>query len=498
MLSVCFFIFTLIKIDYSICLSRNKIKKGASISIAAWIKIKSRFFFSLSLIITLTPISIKLMKKQFLLLLALFNLTHSTVAQSKMDWFQDAKLGIFIHWGLYSVEGISESWSFYNGYLSHEDYLKQLHGFGAEKYNPKEWVDLIAQSGAKYTVITSKHHEGFALWNTKYGDLNAVKSSKAKRDVLTPFVEEVREKELKLGLYFSLPDWSYEDYTHHTKIKKRYQIKEAPKRWKKYLEYMNGQLEELKKNYTPDLWWFDGDWEHTAQEWGVDQIKARLTKNSPHIIFNSRLNGKGDYETPEIGIPVSRPEAKYWELCVTMNDSWGFQKNDDNYKTPLQIIDLLVDCISKGGNLLLDIGPKADGTIPKEQQHLLKELGKWTQKHSTAIYGTRRGIPYDHFYGPSALSKDNKTLFLYVRDIPKDGKIVLKGINNKINVAYVLGQGSMLEQQTICKVYWNKYPGITYIEIPEEALDPYYTVIALNLDGAIDLFGTKTGAIEQN
>jgi len=438
------------------------------------------------------------MKKQFLLLLALFNLTHSTVAQSKMDWFQDAKLGIFIHWGLYSVEGISESWSFYNGYLSHEDYLKQLHGFGAEKYNPKEWVDLIAQSGAKYTVITSKHHEGFALWNTKYGDLNAVKSSKAKRDVLTPFVEEVREKELKLGLYFSLPDWSYEDYTHHTKIKKRYQIKEAPKRWKKYLEYMNGQLEELKKNYTPDLWWFDGDWEHTAQEWGVDQIKARLTKNSPHIIFNSRLNGKGDYETPEIGIPVSRPEAKYWELCVTMNDSWGFQKNDDNYKTPLQIIDLLVDCISKGGNLLLDIGPKADGTIPKEQQHLLKELGKWTQKHSTAIYGTRRGIPYDHFYGPSALSKDNKTLFLYVRDIPKDGKIVLKGINNKINVAYVLGQGSMLEQQTICKVYWNKYPGITYIEIPEEALDPYYTVIALNLDGAIDLFGTKTGAIEQN
>jgi len=438
------------------------------------------------------------MKKQFLLLLALFNLTHSTVAQSKMDWFQDAKLGIFIHWGLYSVEGISESWSFYNGYLSHEDYLKQLHGFGAEKYNPKEWVDLIAQSGAKYTVITSKHHEGFALWNTKYGDLNAVKSSKAKRDVLTPFVEEVREKELNLGLYFSLPDWSYEDYTHHTKIKKRYQIKEAPKRWKKYLEYMNGQLEELKKNYTPDLWWFDGDWEHTAQEWGVDQIKARLTKNSPHIIFNSRLNGKGDYETPEIGIPVSRPEAKYWELCVTMNDSWGFQKNDDNYKTPLQIIDLLVDCISKGGNLLLDIGPKADGTIPKEQQHLLKELGKWTQKHSTAIYGTRRGIPYDHFYGPSALSKDNKTLFLYVRDIPKDGKIVLKGINNKINVAYVLGQGSMLEQQTICKVYWNKYPGITYIEIPEEALDPYYTVIALNLDGAIDLFGTKTGAIEQN
>lgn len=438
------------------------------------------------------------MRKQVLLLLFLFFSTLPIQAQSKMDWFQDAKLGIFIHWGLYSVEGISKSWAFYNDYLSHADYLKQLQGFGAEKYNPKEWAELLVQSGAKYTVITSKHHEGFALWNTKYGDLNAVKSSKARRDVLTPFVEEVRKKGLKLGLYFSLPDWSYKDYTHHTKIEKRYQISDAPKRWEKYLGYMYGQLDELKKNYTPDLWWFDGDWEHSAQEWGVDQIKTQLTKNSPQVVFNSRLNGEGDYETPEIGIPVSRPEAKYWELCVTMNDSWGFQKNDNNYKTPLQIVDLLVDCISKGGNLLLDIGPKADGTIPKEQQHLLKELGKWTQKHRAAIYGTRKGIPYDHFYGPSALSKDKQTLFLYVRDIPKDGKIVLKGINNRINVAYVLGQGSMLKQQTICRVYWNKYPGITYIEIPEETLDPYYTVIALKLDGAIDLFGTKTGAIEQN
>ncbi len=438
------------------------------------------------------------MRKIIPLFILIFLVAPRVQAQSKMEWFQDAKLGIFIHWGLYSVEGISESWAFYNGYLSHEDYLQQRNGFGAENYDPQAWVDLIAASGAKYTVITSKHHEGFALWDTKYGNLNAVEHAKAKRDVLTPFVNAVRDKGLQLGLYFSLPDWSHLNYTHHTKDKKRYTIANDPQRWKKYRKYMLGQLKELSKKYSPNLWWFDGDWEHSAEEWGVEEIKTLLTKNSANVIFNSRLNGKGDYDTPEIGVPVYRPKAPYWELCVTMNDSWGYQKTDTNYKTPLQVMDLFVDCISKGGNLLLDIGPKADGTLPKEQQDLLKALGQWTKKHSSAIYGTRKGIPYDHFYGPTALSKDKKTLYLYVRDIPKDGKLVLKGISNRINVAYVVGEGSMLQQQTLCKVYWNKYPGITYIELPPESIDPYYTVVALKLDGEIDLFGSTTGAIEQN
>ena len=419
-------------------------------------------------------------------------------SQSKMDWFEDAKLGIFIHWGLYSVDGISESWAFFNEYLSHEDYMRQLDGFDAENYDPKYWADLISQSGAKYTVITSKHHEGFALWNTKFGNLNAVKHAKAKKDVLTPFAKAVRDKGIKLGLYFSLPDWSYSDYTHFTKSKNRYVTSEDPKRWESYLKYMNGQLTELSKQYNPDLWWFDGDWEHNAEEWDVETLKSNLLKSNPNVIFNSRLNGNGDYETPEIGVPVQRPDSPFWELCVTINDSWGYQKNDQHYKTPMQVIDLLVDCISKGGNLLLDIGPKADGTIPDEQITVLQELGKWTRKHKKAIYGTRKGIPYDHFYGPSALSKNKQILYLYVRDIPKDGNIVLKGISNRINSAHVVGQGSMLSQETFCKVYWNKYPGITYIQIPPETLDPYYTVIALQLDGEIEFFGAKTGAVEMN
>ena len=417
---------------------------------------------------------------------------------NKMEWFEEAKLGIFIHWGIYSVNGISESWSFFNGYISHSDYMKQLDGFDAKKYNPKEWANIIQESGAKYTVITTKHHDGFALWNSKYGNLNSLKNSKSKKDLLTPFVKEIKTKGLKLGLYYSLPDWSYKDYTNHTNKIKRYSVKENPKRWQKFLNYRDNQLNELKKRYKPDLWWFDGDWEHNAIDWKSKELKKELQKDSPNVIFNSRLNEFGDYETPEIGIPIYRPSSKYWELCMTINDSWGYQQNDNNYKTPLQIIDLFVDTISKGGNLLLNISPKSDGSIPNKQKSILKELGKWNKKHSSAIYSTKKGIPYDHFYGPSTLSKDNKTLFLFVRDIPKDNQIVLKGISNKINRAYVVGNGTVLNKQLLCKVYWNKYPGISYLEIPEETLDPYYTVIAIVLDSPIKLFNKKSEAIEVN
>ena len=322
----------------------------------------------------------------------------SSSSNDKMLWFEEAKLGIFIHWGIYSVNGISESWSFYNGYISHYDYMKQLKGFTANNFDPKKWSNLIEESGAKYTVITTKHHDGFALWDSKYGNLNSYKSSTSKKDLLSPFIREIKSKGIKLGLYYSLPDWSYKDYTHHTNKIKRYNIQENPKRWNRFLKYRDGQLKELKTRYNPDLWWFDGDWEHNAVEWRIIELKNMLKKNSPNVVFNSRLNGLGDYETPEIGIPVFRPNAKYWELCVTINDSWGYQQNDNNYKTPMQVIDLFVDSLSKGGNLLLNISPKEDGSIPEKQVDVLKELGKWTKKHSSAIYKTKRGISYDHFY----------------------------------------------------------------------------------------------------
>jgi alpha-L-fucosidase len=417
--------------------------------------------------------------------------------EQKMQWFKDAKLGIFIHWGLYSVNGIDESWSFYNGYISHENYLKQTKGFTAKKYDPQALAELIKRSGAKYSVITSKHHDGFALWNTKFGDLNAVEGSAAKQDVLTSFVSALRKNNLKVGIYFSLPDWSYDDYTHFTRDSIRYHISDEPKRWNKFLNYYQGQLKELSDNYNPDLYWFDGDWEHNSEEWQVPKVRQMLFDRNPNTILNSRLREQGDYATPEQGMPITRPKNKYWELCLTMNDSWGYQKNDHNYKTTDQIIGIFADVIGNGGNLLLDIGPKGDGSIPEEQVAILEGLGRWTNKHKEAIYGTRSGIPKEHFYGPTTLSKDENILYLFVKGNP-NGEVVIRGLKNRINRIYVVGEGTKLSHQVIGKVYWSHYPGINYIKLPEHVLDGNMTVLAVMLDGKVDLYREDGAVIESN
>ena len=336
------------------------------------------------------------MKRAFFILSILSAFTsHAQLpkAKDKMQWFSEAKLGIFIHWGIYSVNGISESWAFYNNYINHQNYMQQAKGLTASNYRPQEWAALIKESGAKYAVITTKHHDGFALWNSSaLNNVNSVKNSPAKRDLISPFVQEIKKRGIKTGLYFSLPDWSHPDYDIFTRERKRYSIQNEPIRWQRYINYYQTQLNEPSNQFNPDLMWFDGDWEHSSAEWQTEKAKAILLAKNPNLIINARLDAHGDYETPEQGVPVNPPKSKFWELCYTMNDSWGFQPFDTHYKSPNMIIRTLVDCISMGGNLLLDIGPKADGTIPQAQQHILKQLGRWTSKHAEAIYRTKAGI----------------------------------------------------------------------------------------------------------
>ncbi|GGK23972.1 alpha-L-fucosidase [Yeosuana aromativorans] len=412
----------------------------------------------------------------------------------RLAWFKDAKLGIFIHWGIYAVNGIDESWSFHNGYISYDDYMKQLDGFTATNYNPEYWAELIKESGAKYTVITTKHHDGVALWDTKYSDLNVVDKTPAKRDVLTSFVKAARSEGLKVGLYYSLLDWSHPDYPNFLRDKKRYT--DDAKRWAKFTKFNFGQIEELTK-FNPDLYWFDGDWEQSAETWKAKEIRDLLLEKTPTTIINSRLQGYGDYATPEQGIPITKPDSKYWELCMTMNNSWGYQPNDTNYKSVNQIIRILVDCISMGGNLLLDIGPKPDGIIPQEQIDILKGLGRWTNKHKSAIYGTRAGIPFGHFNGYTALSKDKTILYLYVDNKP-NGPLLIKGLKNKVNRAWVVGNGTKLKTNVVGKLYWSDVPGLLYIDVPEDVQDQDVTVIAMQLDGEVDLYREKGQVIESN
>lgn len=412
----------------------------------------------------------------------------------RMEWFSQAKLGIFIHWGIYSVRGVSESWSFFNNYLPYEEYMEQKEGFTASQYDPKAWVDLIKGSGAKYTVITTKHHDGVALWDTKVGDISTVKSTPANRDLIAPFVKEVRKQGLKLGFYYSLLDWSHPDYPNKTRTEVRY--KDDPARWANFNKFNFGQLAELNKTWKPDLYWFDGDWEQSAEAWNSKGIVELLRSDNKNVIINSRIQGYGDYATPEQGVPVVRPKDKYWELCMTMNDSWGYQHTDSNYKSPYILLRTFVDCLSMGGNLLLDIGPKADGTLPEEQVAILKEFGRWTKKHKEAIYDTRAGIPNEHFQGYTALNKAGDILYLYLPYKP-NGPVEVKGLVNKVNRVWVVGNGAMLNYKVYNKNYWNSVPGNLYIDVPAQVLDEQITVLAVLLDGPIKLYRGE-GQVQDN
>ncbi|NLR61224.1 alpha-L-fucosidase [Chitinophaga polysaccharea] len=418
--------------------------------------------------------------------------TNPEEIKEKMQWFADAKLGIFIHWGIYSVNGIDESWSFHNKKISYPDYMRQLKGFTASNYNPQAWADLIKESGARYAVMTTKHHDGVALWGSKYSKLNVAKSTPAKRDVLTPFFAALRRDSIKCGAYFSLIDWSYPDYPQFLKDSNRYDIKAQPERWKKFLGFYEGQMAEVMNKFNPDLWWFDGDWEHSAEEWEAPKMRKMLTDHNPNTIINGRLQGYGDYDTPEQNFPVTRPHFHWWELCMTINNNWGWQPQDTNWKTPYEIITIFADAVANGGNLLLDIGPRADGSIPDEEVHLLKELGAWNKRNGEAIFNTIGGIPQGHFYGPTTLSKDSTTLFLFLA-AKTSGPIMVKGLSNKIESITVLGNNTPLSHKIVGKISWSPVPGLVYIDVPEQVQDKYVTVLKVKLDKAVKLYRGKGG-----
>jgi alpha-L-fucosidase len=436
--------------------------------------------------------------KPLFVLIIILNLliTSFAVAQAKVDpetirekmqWFADAKLGIFIHTGIYSVNGVDESWSFHNKKISHEEYMTQLNGFTLKNYNPSSWADLIKESGAKYAVITTKHHDGVAMYDTKMNGMSILKQTPAKKDMIDPFFKELRKRGLKCGAYFSLIDWSHEDYPGFLRDSARYKIEDDYARWNRFRTFFQGQIAEIDTKFKPDLWWFDGDWEHSAEQWEAEKIRNILIKNNPNTIINSRLRGYGDYETPEQNFPVSRPKSEWWELCMTINDNWGFQHKDMNWKTPYEIITIFADAVSHGGNLLLDIGPEEDGTIPAEQIHVLKELGAWNKKHGEAVFGTVAGIPQGHFYGPTTLSKDSTSLYLFVHGT-NSGQLMLKGLDSKISDISVVGSGTKLKHKIVGKISWSKVPGLVYIDLPVTELDKYVTVVKIKLETPIRLY----------
>jgi alpha-L-fucosidase len=412
-----------------------------------------------------------------------------------MTWFTDARLGIFIHWGIYSEGKGSESWAFHDGQMPHDEYYAQAATFTAAHYDPDAWAALFKAAGARYAVLTSKHHDGFALWDTAQSKLNAKDGSPAGRDLVGPFCDAMRREGLRVGLYFSHLDWSHPDYPSVLKeggvsaadrrnIYSYPQGPEDPAAWERFLRFHRAQLREIATRFHPDLLWFDGDWERSATQWRMAELRGQLKAWLPEVILNSRMDGYGDYATPEQALPVRAP-AGPWELCMTINDSWGYQARDHNFKSVRQIVRVLSECASQGGNLLLDIGPRSDGTVTPEEEAILRALGRWTHKNAEALYGTTAGIPKDYYYGPSLLNKERTVLYLVCYDRPADG-LYVKGIRNSVRRASVVG-GPDVASRRFMRADWAHQPGILIVDVPEAAADPDATIVRLELDGPIDL-----------
>lgn len=412
------------------------------------------------------------------------------------EWFKEAKLGIFIHYGIYAVGDVSESWSFHNGNISYEDYMKQCEGFTASKYDPKAWAKLFKQAGAQYVVLTSKHHDGVALFDTKYSDLSVVKKTPAARDLIAPYTEAVRGEGMRVGLYYSLIDWSDPRYRtiYPEGVKPEDSLKdiygspaggpEDPEKWQEFLQFDRDQLRELLTNYGQvDLLWFDGDWERSAAQWNAPDFREYLHKLNPNILINSRFAGYGDYETPEQGIPLYGPKGE-WEFCTTINGSWGYRPSDNDYKSSRQIVRMFCDCITLGGKMLLDVGPKEDGTLDERQVKVLEDLGTFTHDNAEAIYGTGKGLSYNQYLGGSTLSADKKTIYLFVYDKPVEF-LCVKGVKTPVKRISVLHTGQELSYMYTGSLPWSGIPGTLWIRADEMELHPMATVIKVELEGEI-------------
>ena len=301
--------------------------------------------------------------------------TTSTIEDRdrRLEWWHSARFGMFIHFGLYSVYGRHE-WVMENEGIPVAEYEQTAKRFNPEPHAARAWAKLAKRAGMKYMVMTTKHHEGFCHFDSKLTNYTAPKTA-CGRDLVREFVDAARGEGMRVGFYYSLMDW------HHPDGALCATDDDARRR---FVDYIHGQVHELCTNYGKlDVLWFDVDWPLKPDGWEAIKLNKMVRKLQPDVLINNRAGIPEDFQTPEQRIQAS-PEP--WESCMTMNDSWGYHKADDNWKTPKNIVRNLIRCTRDGGNYLLNIGPKADGSIPEESVNILSEVGKWMDKHGELIY----------------------------------------------------------------------------------------------------------------
>ena len=435
---------------------------------------------------------------------------------ARMAWWREARFGMFIHWGLYAVPGgewngrkdLAE-WFMDETGIARADYEKFAAQFNPTKYDPDEWVRIAKDAGMKYIVITSKHHEGFAMWDTKGTDYNIAKRTPYGKGVLKPLAEAARRAGLHFGTYYSIMDWHDPSQSPSQPGKHYNPTKMDPAKKRAYIEEMKAELAELVRETHTEVLWFDGEW----MDWWTNEdgreLYTFLRQLDPNLIINNRVGnsragslagmdkgeGVGDFGTPEQNIPARGfGPGVYWETCMTLNDHWGYNKYDDHWKSTEVVVRNLVDIASKGGNYLLNVGPEASGVIPAPAVARLHDIGGWLKVNGESIYGTGP-TPFagDHGgYSTSEKNDDGKPKWIAKWDwraTSKKGKVYVHlfewpGKTFHVDAGDVQAKSAYLLADTKHAPLKFTQNGKTLdVQLPEKALDPIDTVLVIETKG---------------
>ena len=382
----------------------------------------------------------------------------------RMEWWRDARFGMFIHWGLYAVpagvwkgervNGIGE-WIMSYANIPVEEYEPLAPQFNPVAFDAAEWVRIAREAGQKYIVITSKHHDGFAIFDSKVSDYDVVDATPYGKDILAALAEEAKRQGIKLAFYYSIMDWhhpaQYVDPDAETPHRGHAMNKMHPERKQEYMTYMKAQLAELVDQYDPAILWFDGEWPDWWTEEDGKDLYNYVRSMKHDILINNRV-GKGrmgmeglnrgpgyagDFGTPEQQIPATGIPGVEWESCMTMNDTWGFKSWDDNWKSSEELIRNLIDVASKGGNYLLNVGPTALGEIPPESVERLRDIGEWLDVNGESIYMTTAS-PFEQPTWGRYTKREPGTLYAHVFDWPADGRLSIPAVPAEVVSATLL------------------------------------------------------------